>query len=249
MALSKRYLISAGLALLCLFLPGVHAQQQPAAPVPPPEFRVVAMSDVATVFYDFNKQKEIVNAGVGSFSRTYTAPPNREIVLYTEVPDANPKLPLKKVILAKAELPAQKPGPFLIMLNKNPAGSELAFSSLVIDHSLEVHPVKTYLVFNFSKRRLAISLAGTNLVLATGQSEKVAYPNTRKAWLKIAADETPDGWLLVSSSPHAVGADTRTTVFIVDIPPSERDPNPKGIVARRIRETIYTDDAGVQHVR
>lgn len=249
MALTERHLIPAVIGLLCLFLPHLHAQETPAAPAPLPQFRVVAMTDLATLFYDADKTKEIVNAGVGSFSRIYTAPKNRLVVLYTEVPNADPALPPKKVILAKAQLPAQKPGPFLIMLNKNPAGAEMEFSTMVLDHSLEAHPAQTYLVFNFSKRRLAVNLADTNLVLSTGQSEKVAYPDTRKAWLKIAADEQTDGWLLVSSSPHAVGANTRTTVFIVDIPPSERDPNPKGIVARRIRETIYTDDAGVHHVR
>jgi hypothetical protein len=249
MALSKRHLISAVIGFLFLLSPRLHAQQGAAAPATPAQFRVVAMTDVASLFFDVDKTKEFVNAGVGTFSRIYPVPKNHEVILYTEVPNADPTLPPQKVILAKAVLPAQKPGPFLIMLNKNPAGAEIAYSTRVLDHSLEAHPAQTYLVFNFSKRRLAINLADKNLVLATGESDRVPYPDTRKAWLKVAADEQPDGWLLVSSSPHAVGANTRTTVFLVDIPPSPLDPNPKGIVARRIRETVYTDDAGVQHIR
>jgi hypothetical protein len=249
MAFVQRYLILTVLVLLVFVPCRGFAQQLSDAPVPGVQFRVVAMTDVASVLYDVEKKQEVVNAGVGTFSRIYDAPKNREVVLYTEIPNPDPSLPPAKVVVAKALLPAGKAGPFLIMLNKNPPGSEHEFSSLVIDHSLETHPIKTYLVFNFSKRRLAVSLAEKNLVLTTGASDLVSYPDSRKAWLKVAADEKSDGWLLVSSSPHAVGTDTRTTIFLVDIPPSPLDPNPKGIVARRIRETVYTDDSGVQHIR
>ncbi len=207
------------------------------------------MSEVETVLFDIGKTKEILTASVGSLSRLYPAPKTGDIVFYKEVPNADPKLPSIKVPLAKAQLPAQKPGPFLILINRNPPGAELEFSTLVIDHSLEKFPANTYRVYNYSKRRLAVRLANVNAVLNSGQSESIPYPNARKAWLKVAADEKEEGWLLVSSSPQPVGANTRTTVFLVDLKPSVLDPDPKGIMDRQMRERIYTDDAGVQHVR
>ncbi len=248
MAFAQRYLI---LAILGLMPPAAAPSraQSPVAAEPAPQFRVAAMSGLATFFFDVDKKKEELNACVGSFSRLYPAPKSREIMFYTEVPNTDPKLPPVKVPLAKAILPAQNPGPFLILLNKNPAGAELKFSALVIDNSLEAYPDNTYRIFNFSKRRLAVHVADKNLILATGQNEKAPYPDTRKAWLQVAADEKEAGWLLVSSSAQPVGTNSRTTIFLVDIAPSVRDPDPKGIVARRIRETIITDDKGVQHVQ
>jgi hypothetical protein len=248
MALSQRYLIRFVFSLLILST--VVAQAQTPGPAEPPvRFRVISMSAVETFFFDIDKTQETLNAGVGSFSRLYPVPRNREVVFYKEVPDSDPAKPPVKAPLAKSRIPAGQPGPFLILLSRNPAGSTLEFSTLVIDQSLTAHTSGTYRVFNFSKRRLAIRLADADMILSTGQSDKVPYPDSRKAWLKVAADEKDDGWLLVSSSPHVVGSNSRTTIFLVDIPPSERDPNPKGIVARRIRETITTDDKGIQHVQ
>ncbi|MFA6287443.1 MAG: hypothetical protein WC661_08665 [Opitutaceae bacterium] len=249
MALAQRHLIRVLAALLPLAAVFSRAQTLDAPEPPPPQFRVVSMSQVETFFFDVGKKKEQLNACVGSLSRLYPAPKNREVVFYAEVPNADPKLPPVKVPLSKAVLPAHNPGPFLIILRKNPAGSELKFSTLVIDNSLESYPANTYRVFNFSKRRLAVRLADKNLVLASGQSQEVPYPATRKAWLQVAADENEAGWLLVSSSPQPVGANSRTTVFLVDIATSELDQKPKGIIARRMRETIITDDKGVQHVQ
>jgi len=249
MALAPRHLIRAAFSLLFLAAIAARAQTSPAPEPPPPQFRVVTMSGVETFCFDVEKRQEVLTPGVGSFSRLYPSPKNREVVFYTMAANPDPKLPPVKVPVAKAQLPAQKPGPFLIVLNRNPSGAELKFATLVIDNSLETYPLNTYRVFNFSKRRLAANVAGVKMVLSTGQNENAPYPSSRKAWIQIAADEKDDGWLLVSSSPQPVGTNSRTTIFLVDIDPSERDPNPKGIVARRIRETIITDDKGVQHVQ
>ena len=252
MALAQRHLIRAGLGLLVFVLALTARAQSPAAAAaaePPVQFRVVTMSKVETLLFDTGKTTEVINAGIGSFSRLYSAPKSLAVTFYKQAANPDPKLPPIKTPLAKAQLPAGKPGPFLILLNRNPAGAELDFSTLVIDSSLEAFPAKTYRVFNYSKRRLAVRLADTNIALSTGESDLVPYPATRKAWLQVAADEKNDGWLLVSSSPQVVGDHSRTTIFLVDITPSDRDPNPKGIVARRIRETITTDDKGVQHLQ
>ncbi|CAM2921437.1 hypothetical protein [Rariglobus hedericola] len=250
MALAQRHLIR---VLACVFLlvaPAIlRSQTSPAPEAPAPQFRVVSIAGVETFFFDVEKKKESLNAAAGSFSQLYPAPKNRDVVFYREVPNADPKLPPVKTPVAKAQLPAQKIGPFLILIAKNPPEAELAYNTLVIDQSLEAHPANNYRVFNFSKRRLAVNIADTKMVLPTGQYQTAPYPTSRKAWLQVAADEKADGWLLVSSSAHPVGADSRTSIFLVDIAPSPMDPNPKGIVARRIRESITTDEKGVQHVR
>lgn len=248
MAFIQRHLSGILLILLTVVITARPARAQ-AAPPPPPQFRVVAMSDVENFFFDVEKKQQVLYAGVGAFSPLYPTPASREVLFYKEQPNPDPKLPPIKVPVARAQLPAGNPGPFLILLNRNPAGEALEFNAVVFDHSLAEHPANTYRVFNFSKRRLAVELAGKSMVLARGLSEKTPYPHTRKAWLKVAADEGAGGWLLVSSSPHSVGTDSRTTIFLVDIPPSPLDPEPKGIVARRFREAIYTDDQGVPHIR
>lgn len=249
MAIAHRHLIHAVFSLWLLGAFVARAQTVSPAEPPPPQFRVVSIAGVETFLFDVDKKPETLNAAAGSFSRLYPAPKNRDILFYREIPNTDPKLPPVRQPVAQARLPAQKPGPFLILLATNPPGSEFLYRTLVIDQSLEAHPAGTYRVFNFSKRRLAVNLADTKMVIASGEHQSAPYPSTRKAWLQVAADEKADGWLLVSSSPHPVGGDSRTSIFLVDIAPSPADPNPKGIVARRIRETIFTDEKGVQHVR
>lgn len=248
MALAQRHLIRLVFSFLLLGSVWVRAQT-PSGEAPAAQFRVVSISGVETFLFDVDKKKEVLSPGAGSFSRLYASPKNRELLFYRETANTDPHLPPTKVPVAKATLPPQAPGPFLVLIAPNPAGAELAFNAVVFDHSLEAHPSNAYRVFNFSKRRLAVNIADTRMVLEQGATQTAPYPATRKAWLQVAADEKDAGWLLVSSSPHPVGANSRTTIFLVDIAPSELDPDPKGIVARRIRETIYTDDQGVQHVR
>lgn len=249
MALALRHLIRAVACLFPLAFAASLRAQTPAPEVPPPQFRIVSMSDVETFLFDIDKKKETLYATIGAFSPLYFAPKSREVLFYKEVPNSDPKLPPVKVPLAKAQLPANNPGPFLILVYPGAAGAPLPLETLVINNSLKDYPANTYRVFNFSKRRLAVNLAEQNLVLDTRQSAQVPYPHTRKAWLKVAAAENDGSWLLVNSGTHSVGTDSRTTVFLVDLAPSALDPNPKGIIARRIRETIVTDEAGVQHVR
>lgn len=212
------------------------------------EFRVIALADFATLFYDINGEKEIIDVGLGTFSQLYPASADRKLVFYREEQNPDPSLPPIKVPIAKATLPGSE-GPFLVLLLDTPSSEGLEHSTAVIKHSLNAHPANTYRVFNFSKRRMAVRLADKDMLLSRGESDTVAFPNTRKAWLKVAADNKDSGWLVVTSSSHNVGSDARTTVFIVDIPASKRDPNPKGVVVRRMRERITTNEFGEQYVR
>lgn len=244
MALPQRNLIATALAWLGWFCASLVAQ--PAAE--PASFRVVSLVETAALFYDAGPAKTRINAGIDAFSTLHSAPASREIVLYTEIPAPEPGRPPVKQPLARTRLPAASLGPFLVVLY--PGGvSGLKFDSFAIDQSLDAHPAQTYRVFNFSKRQLAVNLADQNLLLAPRESGRVPYPNDRKAWIKVAASTAGNDWLLVRSSSHPVGPGTRTCVFLMDIPPTEDVPNPTGVVIRRIRETITTDEAGVQHVR
>lgn len=249
MAITRRHLIRAAIGFVLLGVT-VALKAEPVSPEPPPpEFRVVSMSGVETFYFDVEKKKESISAGLGSFSRLYPAPASRAVVFYQEIPNPTDptRAPARKNI-ARAILPGKSPGPFLIILAPAPPGSENAYDTRVFDSSLEAHPSGSYRVFNFSRRRMAVNIADTKMVLDRGAHQNAVYPSASKAWLQVAAEKPDGGWLLVSGSAHPVAPDSRTTVFLVDIPPSERDPSPLGIVVRRIREQITTDGAGVAHI-
>ncbi len=245
MAFRRRSL--AAISLMLCFVHGLCGQSAQTANAQA-EFRVISLNDLTSLFYDSNGKKEVLRIGIGTFTRLYPAPRNRKVELYTEQPNPDLTKPPIKAPLAIATLPEGE-GPFLIILYENIEDSGLKFKTLVIDHSLSAHPPDNYRVYNFSKRKLAVNLADQSMLLNRGQSETVPYPDTRKAWLKVAADQEDDGWLLVTSSPHVVGNNSRTTIFLVDLPVTERDPDPKGIAVRRMKERITTDELGVQHLQ
>lgn len=243
MAFSRRSLI-----LLVFFTLLSVLNGQPGGEEQPVEFRVIALSDFATLFYDIDGEKEVIDVGLGTFSPLYPAPTNRQLMFYREEPNPDPTKPPIKAPIARASLPGGQ-GPFLVLLLDGPSPEGLQYRTFVIDHSLNAHPANSYRAFNFSRRRMAVKLADKDMLLDRGQSDTVKYPSTRKAWLKVAADDEDEGWLVVTSSSHNVGSDSRTTVFIVDLPSTERDPDPKGVVVRRMRERIATDEFGEQYVR
>lgn len=245
MAFRRRSIIA--LQFFFLLCVTVYGQTQETIE-PIPEFRVIALDDLPMLFYDVDGEKEIINVGMSTLSTLLPAPPDRRLRFYREEPNPDPLLPPLKVTIAEAKLPS-KTGPFLVVLVKSKTSSTYEYETLVVDQSLDAHPEDTYRVFNFSKRRLAVRLADKDMVLDRGHSEIVPYPDTRKTRLKIAAADDQNGWLLVKSSSHVVGSNARTIILIVDIPPSERDPDPKGVIARQMRERIVTDEFGVKHVQ
>lgn len=245
MALSIRHLALTLISSFCLLLSNGTAQ---TAPEEPAQFRVLSMASFETVLFDIDKEPVVLRTSLGSFSRLYPAPKSGEVVFYKETPNPeDPNLPPIKTTLAEAKL--SDGGPYIILLIRNPEGSILEYKTVVMDHSLEKFPANTYRVYNFSKRQLAVQLAGKNLLLNTAESGSIPYPETSKTWLKVAANDQDEGWLVVRSAPQTTGNNYRTTLFLVDIPPSKRDPNPLGIIDREMRERIRTDDQGRQYVR
>lgn len=246
MAFFKRHLTTIYIGIFCLLGSQSYAQ----APDPAvSQFRVLSMAEVETLLFDVDKEPKYLTANVGKMSSLYPAPKSGDVVFYKESPNPDPKLPPIKTPLAKAHLPTGSIGPFIILIIPNSEGSILKFSTVVLDHSLEKFPANTYRVYNYSKRQLAVRLADIDLLLNTTESSSVPYPDSNKAWLKVAANDQDEGWLLVRSSPQSVSANTRTTIFLVDLKPTPRSPNPLGIMDRRMKERIYTDEDGRQYVR
>ncbi|WP_309381352.1 hypothetical protein [Cerasicoccus frondis] len=203
------------------------------------------MSNSISLLYDGDEEEQRVYATPSSFSPWLTAPPNRNVAFYRKTP--NPQAdgaPIKQV-LAQTKLPAG-PGPFLILVNENPNDDTLR--TVVLEHSLDAHPLAEYRVINLSKRRLAIRLADHNMLLDSGKTEKTAYPEGRKTWLKVAVNDEENGWIKVVSKPRPVDNTTRATLVIMDIPPTRQDPNPIGLIVREARESVVADEAGVPQV-
>jgi hypothetical protein len=48
----------------------------------------------------------------------------------------------------------------------------------------------------------------------------------------------------VQSKSRSFDRDSRTTVFLLDIPASPRDPNPEGVKVFQVEEKIFEDDDG-----
>ncbi|WP_269540607.1 hypothetical protein [Cerasicoccus fimbriatus] len=224
------------------------AQQNNQAETAPPQFRVVCLTDALQAMYDNGKDDEAhINISMSNLSRLYTAY-DRRVTFYQEVENPDPTKPPLRQTIAQVTLP-NGPGPFLVLMQRAQPGSEIPYETMVIDHSLEQHQANSYRLFNFSHRNLAVSLADKQFLLQPREAEYVVYPDKRKAWLKVAVDSEDNGWIVAQSSPHVVGQDTRTMIFLCDIPPTERDPNPLGIAVRKFRERITTDEFGVQHIR
>lgn len=245
MAICGRSIIT----LAVLVLVGTSLPAQASQPVGQPiSFRVLSMADVAKLLYDIDGKEETVYATTKSFSQLYPIPPDRRLRFYREEPNPEPGKPPLRITIAEGQLPKGM-GPFLVLLSKNPTDSQPEYEMYVIDQSLDTFPENHYRIFNFSDRRMAVQLAGQEMLLSRTQSQIVPYSEDHEAWLKVAAENDKEGWLVVTSSSHAVGADSRTTIFLIDIPPSERDPDPLGIVVRKMREQIVEDEFGVKHVQ
>lgn len=242
MAIPRRSLITLLVSLVAGSALLAQSQQPEEIPL---QFRVASLSGPIQAEYDDGENLVPIVAGMGSFSRLYDTD-SRQVSFFRRATSTDPAIPFIKEKVAQFTLPAGK-GPFLVFLKEN--GGALLYDTAIFDGSIEAHPPHTYRIFNFGKRDLAIQLAQKNLMLKPGEHGFVDYPDTRKVWLKVAADSPETGWLLVTSSPHVVGQNTRTTILLTDMPPSPRDPNPKGVAVRKVRERIDINEEGIARVQ
>ncbi|WOO40086.1 hypothetical protein [Rubellicoccus peritrichatus] len=207
----------------------------------PVRFRLLSLFGSLSFLYETEDGPKRMYTSSSSFSSWYEAPDNRRLNFYREVPAPEPELPPVKHTLADLTLPSG-PGPFLVVLMKKSDGEGL--NSIILDHSLEAHPPSRYRAFNFSKRRMAVRLAEQDILLEPSGSALVNYPEGRKTWLKIAVDQPDTGWIKVVSKPRPVDNQTRSTIVILDIPPSVRDLDPIGVIVREVREQIVEGEQG-----
>ncbi len=208
----------------------------------PVQFRMFSLFDTISVLYDTDTGTERIFATPNIVSPWFDAPRNGKLNLYRELPSETPGMPKRKETLVDVTLP-DGPGPFLIILRKKSDGDG-GVAALVLEHSLEAHQPMTYRVFNFSKRRMAVRLADQDMLLEPGKLSVANYPEGRKAWLKIAVDQQDSGWIKVVSRPRPVRDTTRSTLVIMDIPPTEADPDPIGVIVQEVRETIVEGENG-----
>ncbi len=227
------------LALLLLAcISRIHGQGEQ-----PVKFRLVSMHDIPQFYYDYEGEPQKLFVSAGSFSQLYEAPLDRRIRFYVETTPTDSSAPVK-VPVAQMNLPSGD-GPFLVVLRTEFRNGEPYYRNAIIDASIDSHPVGAFRIFNFSKRDMAVQLSGENLLLKSGESKVVSYPEERKAWLKVAVADDDEGWIKVVSSPRSVSSRTRTTFFLTDIPPSEGDPNPKGVSIREFRERTVETESGI----
>lgn len=241
MAYQRRSLICILLGLVCA--PFIHGQQEDA----PVQFRLLTMSDVATLLYEVDGEETELYATSGAFSPYYNAPANGLIELYKKQPSPKAGQPDIKVNLAEIKLP-EGPGPFMVVLREKENSGQLAYDWVAYDSSLDAHPPRSYRTINLSKRRMAVRLANQDSLIDPGETSIVDYPAERKVWLKVAVNSPEDGWIKVVSSPRMVDVNSRKTFLLVDLPPTDREAEPLGIVVREISEQIVEQD-GVIEIR
>lgn len=238
MAFLERYLKRAS-AILVLLLAGllspatIHAQP---APKPPVTFRAIALGvPVSDLFYDLKGESIAVTAGSSGLSSAYVVPPSGRVVFYRVLP---PEKPGEKPRHAPVtEVQVGEGGPYLVVMMVNQETSAVA--ALVVEDSWETHPVKTTRVFNFS-RRLAMVKMGESLVeLPTTKSHIFTYAEGGQERLQVrfqVATKENENWVLRVGGPQVTLPKTRSTIVLIDQPPSPDRANPVAVLVRNFIE-------------
>lgn len=172
-----------------------------------------------------------VMAATGALSSLYTAPRDGVVSLYRIEPPVPPATEPRRVPVAEARLGAG--GPWLVLMAAKSNGSLRTeeVRLMVVDDSWAAHPEGTARVFNFSRRPAMVMIAGATREIAPGASDLFSYGGggDDQSWVKVAMREET-GWMLRSSGPQATIPGTRSTLVLVDTPPSADDPDPRTLV-------------------
>jgi len=235
MAFIKRHLTRiAAIVALLLTAPGltIPACAQQPAPKPPVMFRTLALgASVADVFYDLKSSAVSVAAGSSGFSSPYVAPEGGRVVFYRVLPPEKPDAKPRHVPVAEIQL--GEGGPYLVLMIVDPEAG--AISTKVVDDSWTVHPVKTVRLFNFSRRQAMVKLGGEVVELPTTQSHIFPYPDGTQVWLQAATKEN-ETWVLRVGGPQVTLPKARSTVVLIDQPPSIERKNPFAVLVRNFVE-------------
>jgi len=203
----------------------------------PQSFRTLAVRRAAPELYYQLGSKEIrLFASDSALSGLYEAPSSGKLELYTYTPADEPDLPPVKVVLAETQLKTAGESLLLIarMTSENTPGLP-KIGLRTVDASVEMHPLNTMRVINFSNRRVASKVADEFAEIPSGGEYFFQIPPGNKVWVKVAAYEGVEkGWKLRNRAPNAVLPDTRSIMVLSDAFPSERDPKGENIVLRNV---------------
>lgn len=225
-----------GLALLLavLFADASRVIAGPAAGAPPVMFRTLAVNRIVSgLFYDDAQGRPAaVLAATGALSAPYVAPADGRVAFYRLEPPMEPETAPRRVPVAEARL--DEGGPWLVIMATVPGGDGVAsrpdIRLMKIDHSWAAHPPATMRVFNFSRRPAMIKIGAESGEVAPGESRLFPYASAEgETWVKVAMREET-GWALRASGPQAALPGTRSTLVLVDTPPSAEDPNPRTLM-------------------
>jgi hypothetical protein len=105
----------------------------------------------------------------------------------------------------------------LVVLASAPAGSALPIQGQALDQSLEVHPLNTVRIVNFSNRNLALRVGEKTTVSAPGAKDLFPFPadGTPQIPVEVAVN-TPEGWHMVQRSLQPAPVGRRILVLVRD---------------------------------
>ena len=238
MAFLERYLTRfTWLATLVLawagFYPTAHAEPEPKPPV---VFRTIALgSPVADLFYELKGESVPVTAGSSGLSSAYVVPPGGRVLFYRLLPAEKPgdkprRTPVSEVSIGEG-------GPYLVLMAVNEETA--AINTLLVEDSWATHPVKTMRVFNFSRRHALVKLGESLIELPTGQSHIFSYAEGGKERIQVkfqVATKENEAWVLRVGGPQVTLPKTRSTIVLIDQPPSPDRANPVAVLVRNFIE-------------
>ncbi|MDF3057116.1 MAG: hypothetical protein K0R17_1331 [Rariglobus sp.] len=242
MAFSFRHLIRHAFVVTALLIAGSGLRAQPVS-LPPATFQLYAPAPLGDLFYDLKGRPVSIHVGHQSFSAAAVVPPGGNVVLYRFKPAAEPGLPPVREPVLSAAVTAREGAQTLLLIYPEgpppPDGTPdtRPLRSLVFDQSAGGFPHGTIRVFSFSARPVAMKIGPAAVPVPSMQTVIVPYPDDRRTWLHIATIGE-QGWQRVIGTPQTLGPRTRLSLFLRDIPPSQYDPKPIGLLLGKILETI-----------
>ncbi|HSI07818.1 MAG TPA: hypothetical protein VK985_04450 [Rariglobus sp.] len=218
------------------------AQSAPAADVAPPVmFRTLAVGNTipfAELFYENRQHKSVpILVGDTAPSELYESPPGGIISFYREQAPIPPETRPRRIPVTNVRLGKDSMYWIVLSTTKNEGGSTV--TPFVISDSWETHPFETIRVLNFSRRRVAIQVGDRLKELATNEFELFPYPAADSELVRFkTATNDGKGWILRKNTPQPIIHNTRASIVISDIEPTEHDPNPEGINVRNMIDPL-----------
>lgn len=137
--------------------------------------------------------------------------PTMRVFREQTVEGAKRKLPVADVPLPEGT------SSVLVMLAPAPAGSPFPIQGRALDQSLEVHPLNTVRIVNFSNRTLALRVGEKTAVSPPGADDRFPFPAGGAPQVPVeVAVNTPEGWQSVQRSLQPAPAGRRILVVVRD---------------------------------